>query len=312
MTTFTTHHISQQQWEQLSLVVTHMKLAEIHWGWNVSPKSSPSVYPQSPFLTLLSLSGSAAVGIVSPQWPSYTFPISYFSAWASLWCRLPYYWLEWSRTSTSPSQHPGSNPLSTFPGVLWICVPLPGELHYTCVPAAQERPGWLHTETGPNVIPQLLVPTNCPISLSALHIQGATGCWFIWRWSMSSWVSCCQHRSTAGYTNRFLRSQHFKLPLEEKAEQMVPGLGATHLWRLQNAQPGQRPLAMLNNLSTYVSVLSCYYSGSSCTSRIRRVLPPALTLWSWICVILKTDYVTSQWTTLLGWAWLPYLAWLPK
>lgn len=95
--------------------------------------------------------------------------------------------------------------------------------------------------------------------------------------------------------------------------------GSTHLWRLQKARPGQRLLAVLNNLSTYVPVLSCYYSGSSCTNHIRKVLPLVLTLWSWICIeyrwISKTDYVTSQWIStelVLGWDWPPYLACLPK
>lgn len=40
--------------------------------------------------------------------------------------------------------------------------------------------------------------------------------------------------------NSFLWFQHFKLPLEEKAKQIVPGPGATHLWQL--VVPGQSPL----------------------------------------------------------------------
>lgn len=67
------------------------------------------------------------------------------------------------------SQHPGSNQLPTFPAVLWICVLLFWELHCPC----WGWPGWLHAETGPNVIPQLLVPMHCPTSLLAHHIQGA-------------------------------------------------------------------------------------------------------------------------------------------
>lgn len=167
-------------------------------------------------------------------------------------------------------------------------------------------PGWLQAETGPNVIPQLLVPMHCPISLSAHHIQGAG-------LSISSWVSYSQHWSTPGYTRSLFWSQHFKLLLEQKAEQMVPGLGATHLWRLLKAQPGQRPLAVLNNLSTSISVLSSSCSGSCCTSHMRGVQPPVLTLWNWKCLMLEIDYATFQWTGVeifIGWAWLPYLSWL--
>lgn len=126
---------------------------------------------------------------------------------------------------------------------------------------------------------------HCPISLSAHHIQGAD-------LSISSWVPCSQHWSTLGYTKSFFWSQHFKLLLEEKAEQMVPGLGATHLWRLLKAQPGQRPLAVLNNLSTYSPFLLLlwlllhqpYERGSALSAVALELKMPKVR--NWLCYIL--------------------------
>lgn len=101
-------------------------------GWNVSRNFSPCISLQSACPIPLPIAGLAAPGIASPQWPSYTCPISYFSAWVSLWSSHPYCWLEWSCTSSGPSQHPGSNLLPTFPGVLWIHISMSHELAHMC------------------------------------------------------------------------------------------------------------------------------------------------------------------------------------
>lgn len=91
---------------------------------------------------------------------------------------------------------------------------------------------------------------------------------------------------------------------------MVPGLGATHLWRLLKAQPGQRPLAVLNNLSTYMSVLSC------CLSLHQPYERGLVT--SADAVELKMHNVRNRLCYILvdrcsvDWAWLPYLSWLLK
>lgn len=66
---FSPHHISQQQWEKLSLVVTHVNTSETHQGWNISAKFSHCVSPQSPIPTPLTLAASAAPTPSTPASP---------------------------------------------------------------------------------------------------------------------------------------------------------------------------------------------------------------------------------------------------
>lgn len=75
----------------------------------------------------------------------------------------------------------------------------------------------------PKVIPQLPVPMYCPIILWALHIQGATGCWFTGQWSMSSWVSRSLHWCTLGHKTSFVWSQHFSFHWRRKQSRWCLG-----------------------------------------------------------------------------------------
>lgn len=136
--------------------------SEIHWGWNISAKFSHCVFPHSPIPTPSSL---AALAGPTPSTPASPFLLLIFQRGQV--CDVGTLTIDSHGlapaqdcpiTRLKPTSHLPRSALVLCPAVLWAALYM----------WWQE---WLHAETGPNVIPQLLVPMHCPISLLAYHIQ---------------------------------------------------------------------------------------------------------------------------------------------